>query len=99
MKLSSRVTCVQFNRVCAVSGVTGLPNAKTRTDRGEGERHDGDVLRTGQGQPPAGRHLQAQEHLPKSRRGGLRCGASASQADQGAAKNVNRLIAAENSSC
>lgn len=73
-----------------VSAIEGLPDAEARTDRGEGEGHDGNVLRAGQGQPTAGGHAQAQEHLPQPRRGGLRGGPGASQADKSAAKNVGR---------
>lgn len=78
------------HRIYAVSRIAWLSDAKTRSDRGEGKRHDGDVFCTRQRQPSARRHLQAQEHLPKPCRSGLRGGAGASQADEGA-KNVDCL--------
>lgn len=80
--------------MCAVFGVEGLPDAETWANRGEREGHDGDVFRAGQGNPAARGHPQAQEYLSKPRRGRLRGGSSASQANQetSATKNVDRRL-------
>jgi len=75
-----------------VSGIEGLPDAETRANRGERKGYNGNVLCIGQSHSTTRGHPQTQEHLPQPRRGGLRCGPGASQANQKArdAKNVDR---------
>lgn len=78
----------------AVSGVKRLPDAETWANRSEGKGHNGDIFCAGKKHHAARGYPQTQEHLPQSRRGGLRGGSSAPQTNQKTsdAKNVDRVF-------
>lgn len=64
-----------------VFGVTRLRDKKTRSYRGQGQGHDGNVLRPGQGRTPNRGNLPRPKSWQKSRSHRLRGGASPKKAD------------------